>query len=271
MSVVLRARDVSYAYPRAVVNAVASVSLDVSEASVHALIGPNGSGKSTLLRLALGLLQPYAGACEFRGQPSASWPRRAFAREVGVVTQQEELAFPVTVRELVAMGRYPHTGPWRSANAQDRDAIDRALRRCAVDGLDDRPLSTLSGGERQRVRLARALAAEPATLVLDEPTASLDIAHEMTMFELLRGLARNDGVTVLLVTHSLNLAARYADQLTLLDRGRVAAAGTPAEVITRDVIERVYGWPVAITAHPGPGADAGAPQVVPLTQNGVSP
>jgi iron complex transport system ATP-binding protein len=145
----------------------------------------------------------------------------------------------------------------------DRRAVDDAMRRCDVLELAARPVPTLSGGERQRARVARALAQEAATLALDEPTAALDVAHEMAIFELLSALG-HAGKTVLLVTHNLNLAARYADRLVLLDGGRLAAEGTPAEVLTRETVERVYGWPVEIAPHPGPGPDAGAPQVVPL-------
>src|SRR5690606_13284522 len=126
----------------------------------------------------------------------------------------------------------------------------------------------LSGGERQRARLARALAQEPRVLALDEPTAALDVRHEMAIFELLRDL-RSGGVTVLLVTHNLNLAARYADRLVVLDGGRVAAEGSAAEVLCGPLLERVYRWPLRITAHPGPGPDAGAPQVTPLAADAV--
>jgi iron complex transport system ATP-binding protein len=125
-------------------------------------------------------------------------------------------------------------------------------------------MDTLSGGERQRARLARALAQQPGAFALDEPTTSLDVRHEMGIFELLRALA-DGGATVLLVTHNLNLAARFADRLLLLERGRIVASGPPAAVLESQLLERVYGWPVRIGRHPGPGADAGAPQVVPLT------
>jgi iron complex transport system ATP-binding protein len=137
------------------------------------------------------------------------------------------------------------------------------MRRCDVHDLAGRPVSNLSGGERQRARIARALAQEPRALALDEPTAALDVAHEMAIWELLRDLGRA-GTTVLVVTHNLNLAARYADHLVLLSRGEVAAAGPPARVLTRGTVERVYGWHVRVVPHPGPGPDAGAPQVVPL-------
>lgn len=244
--------------------ALAEISFDVAPGTVHGIIGPNGSGKSTLLRLLLGALEPGTGAVHYEGRPLADWSRRELARAVGVVPQREELAFPLTVRQLVAMGRYPHLRTWQREGATDRRAIDHALDRCDVARFAGRTLGTLSGGELQRVLLARALAQEPRTLVLDEPTAALDIHHEMAIFELLAALAARDGVTVVVVTHNLNLAARYADRLLLLDRGRTVCAGTPAEVMVRETLERVYGWPLAVTEHPGPGPDTGAPQVVSL-------
>jgi iron complex transport system ATP-binding protein len=176
------------------------------------------------------------------------------------------MAFPITVREMVAMGRYPHLGTLGRPGPEDREAIDEAMERCDVVELAERPISTLSGGERQRALIARALAQRPDTLVLDEPTVSLDIRHEMTIFELLADLARDDGVTVVLVTHNLNLAARYADRVLLLDRGSRVAEGTPHDVLSREVVESVYGWPVVLSAHPGPGSGTGAPQIIPLSR-----
>lgn len=254
---------VTFRYPEADRPALDGVTLSIAAGACTALLGPNGSGKSTLLRVLLGTLKPAAGEVRFQDRPLAGWRRDNLARAVGVVPQGEEAPFPTTARELVAMGRYPHLGPWRREGEADRAAILRAMRTCDVAELAPRPVATLSGGERQRVRLARALAQEAPTLALDEPTQALDVSHEMAIFELLRDLGRA-GKTVLLVTHNLNLAARYADRLILLDRGRVAAVGTPAEVLTRETVERVYGWPVRVVPHPGPGPDAGAPQVVPL-------
>ncbi len=264
-------RGVVHCYPGAERPAVDGIDLDVPRGSFYAILGPNGSGKSTLLRLLLGALAPTSGAVLYDGAPVGSWSRRDFARRVGVVAQGEEAVFPIRVRDLVAMGRYPHLGPWRRESAADRAAIEEAMERCDVAEFATRPFSTLSGGERQRARIARALAQQPATLVLDEPTASLDVMHEMAIFELLGTLAERDGVTVLLVTHNLNLAARYAHRILLLDRGRPVAEGPPGQVLKRDILEAVYHWPMAVTAHPGPGPDAGAPQVVPLTGAASSP
>ena len=260
---VYRAEDLTFAYPGAGRPAVDGVSLEVGEGELYGVLGPNGSGKSTLLKLLLGALEPTSGRVLHAGRSVADWGRRELARRVGVVPQQEEAAFPVTVRGLVAMGRYPHLGPWRSEGDADRRAVARAMERCDLEGLAARRVSTLSGGERQLTRIARALAQEPRVLVLDEPTVSLDVRHEMEIFGLLRRLT-GEGVTVLLVTHNLNAAARTARRLLLMRDGAAAAQGPPGEVLTRETVEEVWGWPVRITPHPGPGPDAGTPQVVPL-------
>src|SRR5690606_27914499 len=262
-------RALSFRYPGAPRSAVEGVEITVPAGSLYAILGPNGSGKSTLLKLLLGALAPTSGAVLYDGRPVSDWPRRDFARCVGVVAQGEEVVFPITVRALVAMGRSPHLGPWRREGEGDRRAIEEAMARCDVLDLANRPFTTLSGGERQRARIARALAQEPATLVLDEPTAALDVKHEMAIFELLATLAGRDAVTVVVVTHNLNLASRYADRLLLLDRGRAVAEGAPGDVLRREILEAVYHWPLAVLPHPGPGPDAGAPQVVPLAVSEV--
>jgi iron complex transport system ATP-binding protein len=259
-----RCDGVTFAYPESVRPAVSELSVEIPAGACTAVLGPNGSGKSTLLRLLLGTLAPSAGRIHLSDRSLSAWSRDELARQVGVVPQGEEAVFPMTVREMVTMGRYPHLGPWRRTGDADRRAVDDAMRRCDVHTMAARDIGTLSGGERQRARVARALAQQAPTLALDEPTAALDVAHEMAIFELLRDLG-HAGKTVLLITHNLNLAARYADRLVLLDGGRLAAEGAPAQVLTRETVERVYGWPVEIVPHPGPGPDAGAPQVVPLS------
>jgi iron complex transport system ATP-binding protein len=261
------ARGVTVRYPGAPRPVLHDVTLRVPAGQCTVVIGPNGAGKSTLLRVLLGTQAPTAGEASFDGRPVARWDRRSLARAVGVVPQGEEAVFPLTTRALVAMGRYPHLGPWRSEGDEDRRAVDDAMRRCDVLHLAGRAVGTLSGGERQRALVARALAQQPRALVLDEPTTALDIRHEMAIFELLRTLCAR-GMTALVVTHHLNLASRYAHRLVLLDEGRVVAEGAPAVVLTRELVERVYRWPVAVVPHPGPGPDTGAPQVVPLAGHG---
>ena len=270
MSSVFAAEQVSFQYPEAATVALDGVSLRVASGEFCALIGPNGSGKSTLLKLLLGVLRPAAGSVTYLDRPSVEWDRRMMAQQIGVVSQLEEMPFPFTVRELVAMGRYPHLGAWQRERDQDRSAIERALQRCDVAMFAERTVQNLSGGERQRVRVARALAQEPATLVLDEPTAALDIGHEMALFELLAELRNQDGVTVVAATHNINLAARFASQVALFDRGKAVAVGAPAQVLTADRISAAYLWPVAIQPHPGPGADTGAPQVVVISKSAAT-
>jgi iron complex transport system ATP-binding protein len=253
---VFEARGLSFRYDGAARDALVDVDFAVRRGEFIALLGPNGSGKSTLLRVLLGALQPASGDVLFRSRPVALWDRALLARQVAVVTQSEEIAFPLTVGELVAMGRYPHLGPWRAEGESDRRAISSALAACEVTDLAARSVLELSGGERQRARLARALAQEPDTFLLDEPTASLDMAHEMALFEILARLSKQ-GATVIVVTHNINVGARYAQRLALLDGGRIVATGTPQQVLTQERVQRVYHWPVAIRHEDG------APQVVP--------
>lgn len=255
---ILDVRAVSYRYPGTDRDALAGVSLATRAGEVHAVLGPNGSGKTTLLRVALGLARPATGSAAILGQSAAGWSRRDLARVVGVVPQREENLFPQRVRETVLLGRYPYLSVWGAERPEDQDAVDRALARCDVSSLSTRWIWTLSGGEYQRVRLARALAQEPKLLVLDEPTASLDVRHEMQLFELVRVLADQDGLAVVLITHQVNLAARFADRVLLLADGRAAGDGTPAEVLTRETIERVFAWPVSIAPFEG------RPQMIPL-------
>jgi iron complex transport system ATP-binding protein len=260
----------TYRYPGGDRPALADVSLQVPAGACTAVLGPNGSGKSTLFRLLLGTLAPDSGRVEFEGRPPREWERRALARAVGVVGQGEESVFPLSARELVALGRFPHLGPWRREGPRDRAAVQGAMERCDVLHFAERQLGTLSGGERQRVRLARALAQEPAALALDEPTTALDVQHEMEIFELLRGFVGGGG-TVLLITHHLNLAARYADHLVLLDAGRLVAQGAPAQVLQEGRLEAVYRWPLRVLPFPGPGPGEGAPQILPLSRGEDGP
>jgi iron complex transport system ATP-binding protein len=251
--------EVTVRYPRAARAALDRVTVEIPVGGCTAVLGPNGSGKSTLLRVLLGTIGVATGSVTVFGRPIGEWTRVALARQVGVVPQGEVEAFPMTARAVVAMGRYPYLGPWRREGAGDVAAIDEAMARCDVTQFAERPLGTLSGGEKQRVRLARALAQEPAALVLDEPTNSLDLKHEMAIAELLHRLAVG-GTTVVLVTHNLGIAARYADRVVLLDEGRVAAAGVTGEVLTAERIEAVFGWPVDLVR-----TDRGGTAVVPVT------
>jgi iron complex transport system ATP-binding protein len=255
---ILMAEGIEARYLGAPVSALAGVSVAVAEGELVAVVGPNGSGKTTLLRALLGTVPLAAGRVEILGRPLGDWEAAELARVIGVVTQREETLFPLTVTETVALGRYAHRAPLAAEREVDRLAIQQAMQRTDLTGLAGRRTDLLSGGEWQRVRIARALAQEPRLLVLDEPTISLDVRHEMEVFELVRALA-GQGIATLLVTHHLNLAARFADRLLLFTGGRLAADGPPGHVLTADHIARVFDWPVAITTW----GDA-LPQVIPL-------
>jgi iron complex transport system ATP-binding protein len=256
---IFEAQGLSYRYPGASEDAVSGASLDVCAGELVGIVGPNGSGKTTLLRLLLGVLPPVAGSALVGGRRAETWGQRDLARLVGVVVQREEPAFPLRVREAVSFGRYAHMGPLGAPRSEDLSAVANAMERCDVAHLADRWVSTLSGGEWQRVRVARALAQEPRALVLDEATANLDIRHEMEVFE----LVRRDGLAGMLVTHHVNLAARYVDRIAVLDRGVPRAIGAPQEVLTGDVLEEVFQWPVAVHEWDG------VPQFVALKQRGT--
>ncbi len=252
-------RDLAVRYPGARADALAGVTFDAERGTLTAVVGPNGSGKSTLVRALIGRVAPARGAIAIDGVDWQTIARDDLARRIAVVSQREDLAFPTLVSEYVALGRFPHLGLWHAAEAVDRRAIEAAMASAGVVALADRRVDALSGGEWQRVRLARALAQEGDALVLDEPTAFLDVAHEMAVFELLHRVSRA-GQAVLLVSHQLNLVARFADRMVLLQRGVVAAAGAPDEVMQADILERVYEWPLVVTRDPA----VGAPALVPL-------
>jgi iron complex transport system ATP-binding protein len=263
---VIAFREVVVQYPRAKRRAVDGVSFEAKRGEITAVVGPNGSGKSTLVRTLVGRVKPAAGDVLVDGVSIAAMDRRGLARAVAVVAQNEETAFPVTVAEYIALGRFPHIGAWHRIGEADRRAMERATALANVGEFLGRPMDALSGGERQRVRLARALAQGGEGLVLDEPTAFLDIGHEMTVFELLVALAR-EGQAVLLVSHNLNLVARFAQRIVLLDAGRVVASGSPSEVIQPATLERVYGWPMAVATDP----TTGTPTLIPLRSSPPAP
>jgi iron complex transport system ATP-binding protein len=255
----IRFDDVAVRYPRRGHPALDGVSLDAARGRLTAVVGPNGSGKSTLVRALLGRVPLARGRVLLDGRDAADTDRRAIARSVAVVTQREEPVFPLGVADYVALGRYPHVGLWRARDAGDRAAIARAVEITEIGEFLDRSIAELSGGEWQRVRLARALAQGGDAIALDEPTTFLDVGHEMAVFELLAQHAAG-GMAVLLVSHQLNLVARFAAHIVLLHRGRIAISGSPDDVMQGAILERVYDWPLVVARDPA----VGAPALVPL-------
>jgi iron complex transport system ATP-binding protein len=228
---------------REVLSAV-ELRLDAGEAL--ALVGPNAAGKSTLVRALAGLLPPATGQVLLHGRPLADWPRDALAREVALVSSEEEGPGTMSVADRVALGRYPHRGPFRPFTPEDRAAVARALDRAGIAALSRRPLGRLSAGERQLAALARGLAQEPRLLLLDEPGAHLDVGHVLRLFRVLDEV-RAAGVAVLAVIHDLQRAAAWAERMVLIADGRVAADGEPGAVLSSDACARAFG--VAIRSH----------------------
>lgn len=224
------------------------------------VVGPNGSGKTTLLRCVYGALRPTAGRVLLDGADAAGLGARDRARRVAVVPQDAAGTFGLTVREVVAMGRSPHKRFWEQDGPDDVRRVAEALRTVGAGGFADRRYDALSGGERQRALVARALVQDPGLLALDEPTNHLDIRYQLEILGLVRALP----ATALLVLHDLNLAASYCDRLYVLSDGRVAASGTPAQVLTEDLLAEVYGVRTRITTHPA----TAAPNIVYLPPDG---
>lgn len=216
------------------------VELTVAMGEFLVIIGPNGTGKTSLLKAVAGLL-PVAGDIEILGQPLAAYGRRHLARELAVVPQLTPTDFPFSVAETVLLGRSPHLGLLELEGDEDRRLAGRAMEFTEVAHLSDRRLDELSGGERQRVIIARAICQQPRLILLDEPTASLDPAHQVRIMDLLEQLRREQGMTVVMVSHDLNLAAMYGGRLALMNEGRIVAIGTPAEVLTVAQLEACYG------------------------------
>ena len=229
---------------------VRSVTTEVEVGEWVALIGPNGAGKTSLLRATAGLL-PCEGAVSVLGTPLGKLSRRERARRLAVVPQEPQTPPWLTVAEYVLMGRTPHLGPLAREGAGDRDAASRALHRLELEELAERTLGTLSGGERQRVVVARALAQQASIVLLDEPTASLDIGHQQQALDLLDRLRASEGLTLVAAMHDLTLAAHYADRVLLLDEGRVVADGVPGDVLTEHALHEHYGARVRVVVVDG--------------------
>ena len=253
--------DVEFSYPLAEPRrgrpfALAGLSFEVERGEILGVLGPNSAGKTTLIRLLTGILRPTRGTIEVEGVALPAMARDELARRVAVVPQDVPQGLPFTVQELVLMGRYPHA-PRRFFET----AVDRAVAREAMEATDVLDLAAtrvgiLSGGERQRVALARALAQEPRLLVLDEPTAHLDLRHQVECVALLRRVNRERGTTVLLVSHDLNLAGALCDRLLLLADGRIARLGPPDEVLEERLLATVYGCSVVVERDASSGRPA---------------
>lgn len=258
MSAFVEFDDVAFAYPqpgrrRDGAFTLAGVSFAIEAGEVFGVIGPNSAGKTTLLRLLTRVVAAGHGEVRLDGRPIGRLAHAELARQVAVVPQDTPRPFPFSVEQLVLMGRYPHAPDRFFESDADRAQAATAMEATGVRHLAALPLEQLSGGERQRAMLARALAQQPGLLVLDEPTSHLDLRYQAETAALLQRLNAERGMTVLLVSHDLNLAAEVCDRLLLLDGGRVARVGAPAEVLQREVLEPVFGCAVTVDVTPKSG------------------
>lgn len=254
----LELRDITFTYPGRRLGGekgevLGGVTLEVGDGEIVALLGPNGAGKSTLLAIANGSLGPHQGEVLFDGRSISGLSRREVARRMALVAQSAEMRFGLTALEYVLAGRYAHAGAIGFDSPRDIEIALESLALTDCSGFRDRPFNHLSSGERQRVVLARALAQQPRLLLLDEPTANADIAHQISLLGLVRELARSRNIGALFVTHEINLASEFADRIALIREGRLIACGTPSEVMTPELLSDVFGAPLYVDRHPRSG------------------
>ena len=254
----LEARKISVNYDDR--EAVADVSLHAEPGKLIVVIGPNGAGKSTLMRALNGSVPVSRGEVLLDERPIGSYARRAVARQIAVVAQEADLRFPVTAMEFVLGGRYAWSNAWGWETERDLQIALEVLRESALEGFADRLMNELSGGERQRVVVARALATQAKTFLLDEPTANLDLSHQAAMLKLIRSRCDRGDTAAVVVTHDVNLAAEFADQILLLKDGRAVAIGSPDGVLTAQRLEEIFELRVLVDTHP----ISGAPRITPI-------
>ncbi|MCF8051264.1 MAG: ABC transporter ATP-binding protein [Desulfobacterales bacterium] len=230
--------------------ALRELSFSVPKGCFFIVIGPNGSGKTTLLKTLAGIAAPASGAVSILGRPIERYTRKGLAKRLAFVPQLPSEEFPFRVRDIVLMGRSPHLGVLGLDREADRGIARQAMEFTGVESFSARRLEQLSGGERQRVFIARAICQEPEILLLDEPTAALDLAHQVRIMDLMERLKKDRGVTVIMVSHDVNLAAMYADRLLLMREGAMVSIGSPAEVLTYEVLEKTYECPLLVDESP---------------------
>jgi len=259
----LETRELSFRYDREWV--VSDVTFTLEPGEFLGLLGPNGSGKSSLLKVLNGILRPQQGQVSFENRELSSWSRRRLAQRMAMVVQEIQLDFPFTVLELVLMGRYPHLGPLEFESDRDLAIARECMERVEIYHLGNRLVTRLSGGERQRALVARALCQQPRCLLMDEPTAFLDLRHQLDLFTLTRALTARHGVGALVISHDINLAAQFCDRLLVMDKGRLAVQGRPEEVIRPEHLETIYGCRLQVDRSPV----SGKPRVTPIPREEI--
>lgn len=242
------AKNLSYKYDG--VPVLNNLSFAVNNGEFFIVIGPNGSGKTTLMKIIAGLVKPRIGKLEIKGQPIKKYKRKILARKIAFVPQQVPTDFPFVVEDVVLFGRSPHLGTFGLASCEDLSHSQQAMKFTEISHLARRRLNQLSGGECQRVFIARAICQNPDIIVLDEPTASLDIAHQLRIMDMMEKMKQEKNITVIMVSHDVNLAAMYADTLMLINQGELVKVGPPGGVLTYETLEAVYGCPLLVDENP---------------------
>ncbi|MFW5931109.1 MAG: ABC transporter ATP-binding protein [Desulfosalsimonas sp.] len=248
MTGMICARELSAGYGQEPVLKELSFSVNTGECFI--IIGPNGSGKTTLMKILAGLHRPDKGSVIIDGRAAGSYRRRELARKMAFVPQQIPMDFPFRVKDVVLFGRSPHLGTFGIESGRDAGLAARAMEFTEIEHLADRRIDRLSGGERQRVFIARAICQEPELMLLDEPTAALDMAHQLKVMDLMEKMKLEKRITVVMVSHDVNLAAMYADTLLLINRGRMVQSGAPDAVLTYKTLEEAYGCPLLVDESP---------------------
>lgn len=244
---IIETRDICFSYNTKEV--LTNVSFSLKQGEFLGIIGPNGAGKSTILRLICGILRPKHGTITVSGHDTRGIQRKQIAKKIAFVSQETHFALNFTVEEIVIMGRFPYLRAFQRENKTDYEARDHALAYADLQDFRKRPINSLSSGERQRVVLARALAQEPAILILDEPTSHLDLHHQFAIMELLKKLNK-EGMSIIAVNHDLNLASLYCERLVLMHQGKVFEQGSPKDLITEKILKQVYQTEVKVIKHP---------------------
>lgn len=234
----IETKDLVFLYDERVI--LNDINLKITKGSIITMIGPNGSGKSTLLKNLASTLMPKVGTVLLDNRELKSYPLKELAREVAVVPQNTNIEYDFTVHEIVLMGRNPYVGRFKQETFKDIAVVKEAMERTNTWHLRDRSINQLSGGESQRVVIARALAQEPQILLLDEPTAALDMHHQIEILDLLKVLNEEKGVTIIMALHDINLAARYSKEILLLHKGTKITMGSPDQVITKENLQKAY-------------------------------